>query len=50
VRFAETAVPLKVAAERFVPRLREAASRITQTFMEQQLNPPYQTLHPVPVR
>jgi len=42
VRFAETAVPLEVAAERFVPKLRDAAQRIQQTFSEQQLNPPYQ--------
>jgi IclR family mhp operon transcriptional activator len=41
VRFAETAVPFKIAAERFVPRLREAARRIGQTFVQQQLNPPY---------
>lgn len=41
VRFAETAVPVKTAAERFVPKLREAAQRIRQTFVEQQRNPPY---------
>ena len=41
VRFAETAVPFKIAVERFVPRLREAAKRIRQTFLEQQqVNPP----------
>ena len=50
VRFAETAVPLETAAERFVPRLRDAATRIQQTFIEQQLNPPYQALRPIPAR
>jgi hypothetical protein len=34
-------VPFKIAVERFIPKLREAAQRIKQTFMEQQLNPPY---------
>jgi hypothetical protein len=50
VRFAETAVPSKIAAERFIPKLRDAAHRIKKTFVEQQLNPPYQHVHPVPVR
>ena len=40
VRFAETAVPFKIAVERFIPKLREAAQRIKQTFIEQQLNQP----------
>jgi IclR family mhp operon transcriptional activator len=44
VRFAETAVPFKIAVERFIPRLREAAQRIKQTFIEQQLNPPYRVV------
>jgi hypothetical protein len=30
--------------ERFIPRLREAAQRIKQTFIEQQLNPPYRVV------
>ena len=42
VRFAETAVPFKIAVERFIPKLRDAAQRIKQTFEEQQLDPPYQ--------
>jgi IclR family mhp operon transcriptional activator len=50
VRFAETAVPFKIAAERFIPKLRDAAHRIKQTFIEQQLNPPQQHAHPLPVR
>ncbi len=50
VRFAETAVPFKIAAERFVPKLRDAAQRIKQTFVEQQLNPPHQHARLVPVR
>jgi IclR family mhp operon transcriptional activator len=48
VRFAETAVPVKIAAERFIPRLREAAQRIRQTFIEQQLNPPHRQSSPLP--
>jgi len=40
VRFAETAVPFKTAVERFVPKLREAAQRIRETFAEQQLTQP----------
>ena len=50
VRFAETAVPLKIAVERFVPKLREAAQRIKQTFIEQQLNPPYRHVDSLPMR
>jgi IclR family mhp operon transcriptional activator len=50
VRFAETAVPFKIAVERFVPKLRDSAQRIRQTFMEQQLNPPHRHVHPLPVR
>ena len=50
VRFAETAVPLKTAAERFVPRLQDAATRIQQTFVEQQLTPPYQSPSRIPAR
>jgi IclR family mhp operon transcriptional activator len=41
VRFAETALPFKIAGERFIPKLREAAQRIQQTFADQQLDPPY---------
>jgi IclR family transcriptional regulator, mhp operon transcriptional activator len=50
VRFAETAVPFKIAVERFIPRLREAAQRIQETFIEQQLDPPYRHPQPVPAR
>jgi IclR family transcriptional regulator, mhp operon transcriptional activator len=50
VRFAETAVPFKIAAERFVPKLRETAQRIKQTFTEQQLNPPHRHKQAVPAR
>lgn len=50
VRFAQTAVPMKIAVERFIPRLREAAERIKQTFLEQQRDPPHRHEHPVPVR
>jgi IclR family mhp operon transcriptional activator len=44
IRYAEKAVPFKIAVERFVPKLRDAAQRIRQTFTEQQRNPPYR--HP----
>jgi IclR family mhp operon transcriptional activator len=50
VRFAETAVPLKIAVERFVPKLRDAAQRIRQTFTEQQRNPPYRHPQAAPMR
>ena len=50
VRFAETAVPFKIAVERFIPKLRDAAQRIKQTFIEQQMNPPHRHVQPVPVR
>ena len=50
VRFAETAVPFKIAAERFIPKLRDAAQRIKQTFIEQQLNPPHRHAQVAPVR
>ena len=42
IRFAEKAVPLKLAIERFVPQLHDTARRIYETFTEQQRNPPYQ--------
>jgi IclR family mhp operon transcriptional activator len=41
IRFAEKAVPFKIAVERFVPKLRETAQKIRQIFLEQQDNPPY---------
>jgi IclR family mhp operon transcriptional activator len=50
VRFAETAVPFKIAVERFTPKLRDAAQRIKQTFIEQQLNPPHRDGVEAPVR
>src|SRR6202044_2652729 len=46
IRFAEKAVPFKVAVERFVPKLRETAQRIKQTFSEQQRNPPHKQSQP----
>jgi IclR family transcriptional regulator, mhp operon transcriptional activator len=50
VRFAEKAVPFKIAVERFVPKLRAAAHRIRQTFIEQQRNPPYRYPQAAPMR
>ncbi|HVO48043.1 MAG TPA: helix-turn-helix domain-containing protein [Steroidobacteraceae bacterium] len=41
VRFAEKAVPFRTAVERFIPRLRDAAQKIRQTFIEQHRNPPF---------
>ena len=41
VRFAASAVPQRVAVERFVPRLRDTAQRIRVKFVEQQRNPPH---------
>jgi hypothetical protein len=43
IRFSGTAVPLKLAVERFLPKLRETALKIRQTFAEQQRDPPHQT-------
>jgi IclR family mhp operon transcriptional activator len=43
IRFSGTAVPLKLAVERFLPKLRETARKICQTFAEQQRDPPHQT-------
>jgi len=42
LRFSGTAVPLKLALERFLPKLRETAQKIRQTFADQQLAPPHQ--------
>jgi IclR family mhp operon transcriptional activator len=50
VRFAETAVPFKIAVERFIPKLREAAQRIRQTFIERRLDPPPGHTQPVRLR
>jgi IclR family mhp operon transcriptional activator len=50
IRFAETAVPFKIAVERFVPKLREAARRIGDTFREQQRNPPHRHTHALQMR
>ena len=36
VRFAASAVPLKIALERFLPKLRQSAARISTLFSEQQ--------------
>jgi IclR family mhp operon transcriptional activator len=41
VRFSATAVPQRLAVERFVPKLRETAQKIRQRFTDQQRNPPH---------
>lgn len=46
VRFSGTAVPLKLAVERFLPKLRETAGNIRATFLEQQRDPPHQQFRP----
>jgi IclR family mhp operon transcriptional activator len=48
VRFTETAVPFKTAVERFFPKLREAAQRIRQAFIEREL--PRAAAQPVAAR
>lgn len=50
IRFSGTAVPLKMAVERFLPKLRETAGRIRATFLEQQRDPPHQHHRPTQVR
>ncbi len=44
IRFSSTAIPLKLAVERFLPKLRDSAQKIRLTFAEQQRDPP-QTHH-----
>ncbi|MCS6948123.1 MAG: helix-turn-helix domain-containing protein [Steroidobacteraceae bacterium] len=41
IRVSSTAVPLKLAIERFLPKLRETAQKIRQTFADQQRDPPH---------
>ncbi len=41
IRFSSTAVPLKMGVERFLPKLRDTATKIRQTFAEQQRDPPH---------
>ncbi|HTX25275.1 MAG TPA: IclR family transcriptional regulator C-terminal domain-containing protein [Steroidobacteraceae bacterium] len=43
VRYAASAVPARVAVERFVPRLRETAQKIRVKFVEQRRNPPHRS-------
>lgn len=49
-RFSGSAVPLKLAVERFLPKLRESANKIRQTFVDQQRDPPQQHHRPAQVR
>jgi hypothetical protein len=39
VRFASSAVPLKGGVERFFPKLREGAAKISALYLEQQSEP-----------
>jgi IclR family transcriptional regulator, mhp operon transcriptional activator len=47
IRFSASAVPLKMAIERFLPKLRETSQKIRQTFIDQQRDPPHQQRRPV---
>lgn len=42
IRFSGTAVPLKLAVEKFLPKLRDTAQKIRQTFADQQRETPPQ--------
>jgi IclR family mhp operon transcriptional activator len=42
IRFSGTAVPLKLGVERFLPKLRETANKIRQSFVEQKREAPPQ--------
>ncbi|MCC7123157.1 MAG: helix-turn-helix domain-containing protein [Gammaproteobacteria bacterium] len=47
IRFSVTAVPLKLAVDRFLPKLRDTAQKIRLTFLDQQREAPQQqTLRP----
>jgi IclR family mhp operon transcriptional activator len=50
IRFSGTAVPLKLAVERFLPKLRDSAQKIRQAFIEQQRDPPQSHHRPNQVR
>ncbi|HPF27831.1 MAG TPA: helix-turn-helix domain-containing protein [Steroidobacteraceae bacterium] len=50
IRFSGAAVPLKLAIERFLPKLRESAQKIRQSFSEQQRDPPHLHHRPAQVR
>ncbi|MCB1624778.1 MAG: helix-turn-helix domain-containing protein [Pseudomonadales bacterium] len=50
IRFSGAAVPLKLAIERFLPKLRESAHKIRQSFGEQQRDPPHLHHRPTQVR
>jgi len=50
IRFSGTAVPLKLATERFLHKLRDTAARIRSEFLEQQRDPPQQHHRPPQVR
>jgi IclR family mhp operon transcriptional activator len=46
IRFSGTAVPLKLAVDRFLPKLRETAQKIRQNFLDQQRDAPPQAPRP----
>ncbi len=46
IRFSGTAVPLKLAVDRFLPKLRDTAQKIRQTFLDQQRDAPQRAAAP----
>jgi len=48
VRYAASALPMRTAVERFVPKLRETAQKIRARFTEQQSNPPHRGGRAIP--
>jgi IclR family mhp operon transcriptional activator len=50
IRFSSTAVPLKLAVERFLPKLRESANKIRQACLDEQRDPPQAHHRPTQAR
>ncbi|MEZ5499682.1 MAG: IclR family transcriptional regulator C-terminal domain-containing protein [Steroidobacteraceae bacterium] len=49
LRFSSTAVPLKVALDRFLPKLRETAQRIRTSFADERKDPPHHHHRPAQI-
>ena len=47
IRFSSTAIPQKLAVDRFLPKLRDTAQKIRQSFLDQQRDAPTPHLRPV---
>jgi IclR family transcriptional regulator, mhp operon transcriptional activator len=50
IRFSSSAVPMKLAVERFLPKLRDTAQKIRQSFADQQRDPPQSHHRPAAAR